>query len=253
MRAVIYARVSTDKQKESSVDEQVRRCRQYCELRNYEVIEIFAENPEGNTSGMKLDRPEYTRMMDMIEEWDIAVAYKLDRFHRNSSNAAAWATTLNNGGKNFAALDIDIDTSTAMGMGIFKIMTVLNEMEVDITRERTRMGMEARKHEGAKIGKPPLGYLSKFKRTGQDADKGILEVCPSEADTVRFIFDCKEKGLGLSETAESLTEAGIKTRTGKSIWKPSVIGGILEREGFYQGTYMDLDGVTKEYSWEAIL
>ena len=32
-------------------------------------------------------------------------------------------------------MDIDVDTTSAMGMAVFKIITALNEMEVEVTRE----------------------------------------------------------------------------------------------------------------------
>ena len=38
MRAVIYARVSTEQQSEGSIEEQIRRCKQYCELKGYTAV-----------------------------------------------------------------------------------------------------------------------------------------------------------------------------------------------------------------------
>ena len=142
MRAVIYARVSTEQQSEGSIEEQIRRCKQYCELKGYTVVAEYTDVG----SGMKTDRPQFEIMMSNMNEWDICVAYKLDRFHRSSGNASAWAADLNNQGKNFAAIDIDIDTSSAMGLFIFRLMTSLAQLEVEQTRERTKMGWDAIVH-----------------------------------------------------------------------------------------------------------
>ena len=107
MRAVTYARISTDQQSETSLSEQTRRAKQYAEMREYEVVASF----EDTGTGTKMDREGFQSMMESIDDWDIVIAYKLDRFHRSSTNALAWATELNDLGKNFVAMDIDVDLS----------------------------------------------------------------------------------------------------------------------------------------------
>ena len=176
MRAVTYARISTDQQSETSLSEQTRRAKQYAEMREYEVVASF----EDTGTGTKTDREGFQNMMNSIDDWDIVIAYKLDRFHRSSTNALSWATELNGLGKNFVAMDIDVDTSTAMGMAIFKIITALNQMEVEVTRERTIMGIQGVKNQGRWVGKPPYGYNSKYSETKDDKDKGILVINPNE-------------------------------------------------------------------------
>ena len=149
--------------------------KQYAEMREYEVVASF----EDTGTGTKTDREGFQNMMNSIDDWDIVIAYKLDRFHRSSTNALSWATELNGLGKNFVAMDIDVDTSTAMGMAIFKIITALNQMEVEVTRERTIMGIQGVKNQGRWVGKPPYGYNSKYSETKDDKDKGILVINPN--------------------------------------------------------------------------
>jgi site-specific DNA recombinase len=249
MRAVTYARISTDMQSETSISEQTRRSKQYAELREWDIVDSF----EDTGSGMNTERSGFKEMMERADEWDVVIAYKLDRFHRSSNNAQAWAAKIGGMGKNFVALDIDVDTSKAMGMAIFKIITTLNEMEVQVTRERTTMGLEAVKNSGRHVGKPPYGYASVYARTEDDSDKGILEINPEEADVVKLIFDLSDKGKTLSDIAAKLTVAGHSTRTGKPIWSPVVIQGIIERRLFYEGHYYDSDNEMKRYTWETIL
>ena len=249
MRAVTYARISTDLQSETSLQAQTHRAKQYAEMNGHEVIASYQDIG----TGTKTEREGFQELMDTIDDWDIVIAYKLDRFHRSSANALAWATKLNGMGKNFAAMDIDVDTSTAMGMAIFKIITALNQMEVEVTRERTKMGLEGVKNAGRHVGRPPYGYDSVYARTSEDKDKGILEVNSEEADVVQTIFDLKNKEYSLSDIANNLTISGILTRSGKAIWKPTVIADILNRKDFYLGNYYDNDNELKEYTWEAIL
>ena len=249
MRAVIYARVSTEHQSEGSVEQQIRKCEEYCKFRDYEIVETYTDVG----SGMKVERPGYEAMMENIDNWDICIAYKLDRFHRSSANASKWADGLSNQNKNFAAIDIDIDTVTAMGRFIFRLMSSLAQLEVEQTRERTKMGMEGVKNQGRKLGPAPYGYNSKFARTGNNDDKGLLELNKEEADVVRAIYDCQKKGMSLSEICEHLVAAKIRTKSGNTIWKTSTISGILKKEYFYRGLYEGPDGEEKEYSWPSIL
>lgn len=249
MRAVLYGRVSTDLQSETSVNEQIRRCQQYAELKGWTIVGEYTDVG----SGMKMERTGFQSMMDNIQEWDVAIAYKLDRFHRSSSNAQVWAKSLNAQDKNFVALDYDIDTTSVHGRLIYTILTALAEMEVELTRERTQMGLQGVKNEGRWVGKPPYGYDSVYSRTENESDKGILEVNQAEAEIVRMIFELHESNNSLGEIAESLTTAGVLTKSGKAIWNTVTIGDIIKRKEFYEGTYYDLENTQQKYSWETIL
>ena len=249
MRAAIYGRVSTEMQTETSVNEQLRRCRQYAELKGWEVIEEFSDVG----SGMNTERPGFTELMDRVNDWDVVIAYKLDRFHRSSANAQLWAKQLDAAGKNFVALDYDIDTTSVHGRLIYTILTALAEMEVELTRERTKMGLQGVKNEGRWVGKPPYGYDSVYALTGDDSDKGLLSIKPEEAEVVKMIFELSEQGESFTAIAEALITAGILTKSGKRSWSNATIRDILNRGDFYKGHYYDLENVRQSYSWEAIL
>ena len=248
MRAVVYARVSTDQQSEGSIEEQMRRCKQYCELKGYTVVAEYTDVG----SGMNTDRPQYEMMMSNMHEWDICVAYKLDRFHRSSGNASSWAANLNDKGKNFAAIDIDIDTSSAMGLFIFRLMTSLAQLEVEQTRERTKMGLQAVKRQGRWLGRPPYGYDSKKTKTGNNGDVGILVINPEEADVVKLIFGYNTAGYSYKEIAQQLTEQAFQTRKGTP-WAWTTIMSILKNRSLYEGVWVDDDDEERTYAWGKIL
>lgn len=248
MRAVTYSRISTDLQSETSVQEQTRRCKQYIEMKGWDFVDSF----EDVGTGMNMEREGFQQLMQRKEEWDVVVAFKLDRFHRSSANAQAWASDLNAIGKNFVALDIDVDTTSAMGMAVFRIITALNQMEVEVTKERTVMGIVAKQNSGKWVGKPPYGYNSAFAVTGDDSEKGNLVVNPEEADIVRIIFD-QSAGSTASEICNFLIENGIRTRSGSLKWASSTIKGILDNREFYEGTFYNTNNEQQKYEWKAIL
>lgn len=249
MRAITYARISTDMQSETSIQEQTRRCKQYAEMKGWEFVDSF----EDVGTGMNTEREGFQSLMDRIEEWDVVVAFKLDRFHRSSTNAQAWASELNTIGKNFVALDIDVDTTSAMGMAVFRIITALNQMEVEVTRERTVMGLVAKQNSGKWVGKPPYGYDSAYAISGDAGDKGVLLINKAESDVVKIIFDQSVAGKTSSEIADFLIENGIRTRTNKLSWASATINGILNNKDFYEGKFYDSNNDLKKYGWEAIL
>jgi len=236
-------------QTETSLNEQTLRATQHAESKGYEIVAEFRDVG----TGTKTDRPGFQEMMERIDEWDIVIAYKLDRYHRSSTNALSWAAELNKIGKNFVAMDIDVDTSTAMGMAIFKIITALNQMEVEVTRERTIMGIQGVKNEGRWVGKPPYGYDSKFAASKNDKDKGFLIINPEEADIVKFIFDSNGSDKTNSDIVNDLISNSVLTRTGKRNWASATIAGILDNRMFYEGNYFNSSNEIQDYSWGSIL
>ena len=54
MKAVIYSRVSTDHQSEGSVEQQIRKCREYCAFKDYEVVEVYSDVGSGMKTELSL-------------------------------------------------------------------------------------------------------------------------------------------------------------------------------------------------------
>ena len=78
-RAVIYARFSSDNQREESIDAQVRACKAYCKGKGYLVTHIYRDEAK---SGTKLaGRDAYKQMLDDAKEdlFDIIIFHKVDR------------------------------------------------------------------------------------------------------------------------------------------------------------------------------
>jgi site-specific DNA recombinase len=249
-KAVIYARVSTDMQSDSSIEQQVRDLKGYVARKGYRLVAIYHETGSGTETET---RRQFQDMMNDIKSWDIVLAVKLDRFHRNRRNLDTWVDTVIDNGKNFVALDADIDTSTIMGRAMLDFMGIINELEVKMTRVRTISGMKGKKNKGKYVGRPPYGYDSKFSRTESKEDKGLLEVNTAESIVVQNIFASFRKGSSPKMIADDLNDAGVPTKRSGSIWISNTIRSILANEILYLGIYYDEDGIEKEYSWEGIL
>ena len=85
-RAVIYARYSSDNQREASIDDQVRLCRAYADRQGWRVTEVYDDRA---ISGASLLRPGYQSMMARARtgEVEVVLAESLDRLSRDQESA----------------------------------------------------------------------------------------------------------------------------------------------------------------------
>lgn len=97
MKAVIYARYSSDNQREESIEGQIRDCKAYAE---YNGIEIVGEYIDRAFSAKTDDRPDFQRMIaDSAKKlFDVVLVWKLDRFARNRYDSAFYRFTLRKNG-----------------------------------------------------------------------------------------------------------------------------------------------------------
>lgn len=86
-RAAIYARYSSDNQREASIEDQVRLCRQKTEREGWHLVEVYSDHA---ISGATTLRPGYQKMLEdaRIGRFDILVAEALDRLSRDQENIA---------------------------------------------------------------------------------------------------------------------------------------------------------------------
>lgn len=97
MKAVIYARYSSDNQREESIEGQLRDCRAYAE---YNGIDIVGEYIDRAFSAKTDDRPDFQRMVSDSSKklFDVVLVWKLDRFARNRYDSAFYRYTLRKNG-----------------------------------------------------------------------------------------------------------------------------------------------------------
>lgn len=87
MNAVIYARYSSDSQREESIEGQLRECREYAERNNMIIVGTYIDRA---LSAKTADRPEFQRMIkDSSKElFEIVLVWKLNRFSRGRYDSA---------------------------------------------------------------------------------------------------------------------------------------------------------------------
>ena len=106
MTAVIYARYSSDNQREESIEGQIRECTAYAEKNGITIVKHYIDRA---VSAKTDNRPEFQQMIKDSDKklFDIVLVWKLDRFARNRYDSARYKTQLKkNGVKLMSATEI---------------------------------------------------------------------------------------------------------------------------------------------------
>ena len=238
--AAIYTRVSSPNQvREYSLEEQERRCRERCEMLGWQVRYLFRE--EG-VSGATINRPKFQIMLEKARtmRFDILVFWKLDRFCRSLVDLVNIERELRDYGISLHSVTEQIDTTSPVGKFNFRNLASAAELERDLIKERSKMGMHAlaRQHKWPN-NYPPLGY--------DKAEDGKLKINEEEAKLVWWIFEKYLDFKSMPEVAFRLNQKGIKTKRSNR-WSVPSVKKVLDDE-LYIGRYKvaGVDDQVEEY------
>lgn len=228
-KAVIYVRVSSEKQVENySLDFQEKSLRRYAQENNMQVMKVFRE--EGY-SGTNTNRPAYKEMIKYLEEnsIDAILLHKLDRLHRDETNMFNDIKRFRESKIKIVAVADGIDTSDESATLATAILAAIGANFSRNLSKTTRSGLlsaaENCLHTG---GKPPYGY--KINR-----DTMLLEIDETTAPAVRKMFELYADSFGTSDIIEWLKNNGYKTSKGNS-FKANALNEIFHNEK-YRGCY----------------
>lgn len=109
-RAVLYARFSSDNQREESIEAQLRAMHDYCSRNSIVIIGEFCDRAKSATTD---DRPEFLKMIEKSKErnFDFAIVHKLDRFSRNRYDSAYYKRELKKNGVQLLSVLEQMDDS----------------------------------------------------------------------------------------------------------------------------------------------
>ena len=97
IKAVIYARYSSDNQREESIEGQLRECVAFAERSGFTVLQHYIDRAY---SAKTDNRPEFQRMINDSQKklFDVVIVWKLDRFARNRYDSARYKNQLKKNG-----------------------------------------------------------------------------------------------------------------------------------------------------------
>ena len=218
MRAALYARVSTEDQAVEgfSLEAQVKKLEAFCRQEGYDIVDRYVDD---GYSGRKTNRPEYQRMLQEIDSWDVLVVLKMDRIHRNSVNFTQMMDLLRKKNKDFVSVYDKFDTVSTMGRFVMDIMQRIAQLESEQIGDRVRMAMQYK----AQTTKSNLGSAHPY---GYTYDKGQLVIVEEEAHIVRAIYNMRIRGSSLQDICDFLNNAQIESKKGVG-WSRQTVSNIL--------------------------
>ena len=237
--AGIYARFSTEMQRESSIEDQIRRGRELIARAGGDpsTAEIF---PDYAVSGASLVRPGFEAMMRAVAEKRIGVIVTEDisRISRDFADAAMIFKRLQFLDVPLISVADGIDTSSKNAKMQFFMQSMMADAFLDTLRDKTLRGLEGRMLKGYATGSVPFGF-----RTVVETDKhgGVIgsriEIDEEEAAIVRRIFAAYLDDGALQRIARMLNIEGVPSpragsRHKRFGWGSSTIRAILYNERY---------------------
>jgi len=215
VKAVLYARVSTEEQLDNwSVQAQTRTFQEYCIQKGWTCVGIYKEEGKSARSDSIDKRPQFRKLLDDCKkrEFDIIVVHSLDRWSRNLSVTLQSFKQLADQGIFFCSITENIDYSTPEGRLFLAMLGAFAQYFSDSLAKHTSKGMKERVMNGLPNGDVPFGYRRNIKDKIGEQD-GHLYIVPEEAEAVKIIFQhYAGGGWSLSKLAAWLNEGKFHTR-----------------------------------------
>jgi site-specific DNA recombinase len=220
-RAAIYARYSTDRQSESSAEDQARLCRERASREGWIVVAEFLDPA---ISGATRDRPQLNALMARAAEFDVVVTESLDRLSRDQEDIAAIHKRLR-----FAGVEIVTLADGAIGEIHIGLKGTMAALFLKDLGDKTRRGQIGRVAAGRIPGGLSYGYekVQQLDERGEPM-RGLRAVNAVEAAIVRRIFAEYAAGLAPREIAKRLNADGVPPPRG-GFWRANTIVGHRTR------------------------
>ena len=222
--AVIYARFSCSKQREASIDDQLRICREWCAREGYVVV---AEYCDYAMSGRSADRPQFQAMVANAGESELVVVYMMDRFSRDVYDAPIYKKRLREKGVRVvsATESIPDGPESILIENIYEAMAAMESAHIS---RRVSRGMEGNALKCGHNGVTLYGY-----DFGEDGRYVINE---EQAEIVRECFARKIAGEPVGAIAADLARRGIRKGKNRKV-SYGFVYNMLKNEK-YTGTYI---------------
>jgi site-specific DNA recombinase len=213
--AALYARFSSDLQKDISIDDQNALCERYAAREGIKVVAKFSDRAKSGSSLFDRDQLLELMLAAKARKFDAIVVESLDRLSRDQADLAGLFKKLKFYGVDL--LTVNEGQTTDMHVGIRGIVGAMYLKDLGDKVRRHHFG---RAREGKVMGLVTYGYCSIAGRPGE------REVDPERAAIVRRIFGEYARGISPRDIALGLARDGIPSPNGAKAWShQSFMGG----------------------------
>jgi site-specific DNA recombinase len=219
MRAVIYARYSSDLQRDASIEDQIRLCRERIEQEGWQYLHAYSDRASSGASSL---RPAYQSLLEDARraKFDIVVAEALDRLSRDQEDVAALYKRLS-----FAGIRLITLTEGEISELHVGLKGTMNALFLKDLADKTRRGLRGRVAEGRSAGGLCYGYEVVPQTDGRgEPVRGGRRVNPAEAAVVGRIFTLFSRGMSARAIARLLNGERVSGPGGRP-WGDTTIRG----------------------------
>jgi len=223
MKAAVYARYSSDLQRPASIEDQVRRCREYAEARGWQVAQEHIYTDHAISGAITRARPGYQRMLAEAKEhvFDVVLADEQSRFSRDQAECLNLEKRLRFWGVGMVTVAGGLDTiaNPKAAKALVMVNGIAAAFERDMNAERQRRSLTGQVLRGMHAGGACYGYRGKRlfdQREGDPEGTGKslgvqLVIHPGEAEVVRRVFQLYADGKSPRQIAAILNREGVPT------------------------------------------
>ena len=237
MKAVIYARYSSDNQREESIEGQLRECTAFAEKNGITILRHYIDRA---FSAKTDNRPEFQNMIKDSNKklFDMVIVWKLDRFARNRYDSARYKAQLKKNGVKVVSAT-EVISEGAEGIILESVLEGYAEYYSADLSEKVIRGMTDNalkcKYNGGTL---PIGYMID--------EEQHFQIDPLTAPFVLDVFKKYDKGATMTELRDWLNECGIKNTRGQSMKYNSIQHMLINRRYIGEFKYRDVivpDGI----------
>lgn len=225
MRGAGYARYSTDKQTDNSIEAQMRKIREYCAENDIELVATFEDDAQ---SGTNMERSGFLELLAAARrhEFEAVLIYDVSRGSRDVGDWFQFRKTMMLLNIKVISVTQKLGDITNSSDFLLELITVgMGQHEVLQTRQKSIDGVAVKAKQGVFLGgTPPLGY---------DIQNGEYVINEREAAAVRTIFSMYAAGKSYDQILTALH--GAVGKMGRPLGKNS-LHSVLNNER-YIGIY----------------
>ena len=209
LRCAVYSRFSSDRQSPVSIEDQIRKCREYASRQGWTVLEghIYADHA---VTGTIAERTGLQRLVAAAEQkarsFDAILIDDTSRLTRKLADALNLYERLTFAGVRLVAVSQGVDSDSSQAEILFGVHGLIDSVYSRELGLKTHRGMQGCALKALHTGGRVFGY-----RSLREPDGVRLEIAESEASTVRRIFELYSGGYSLKRIAHLLNAEGVKS------------------------------------------
>ncbi len=241
MRAAVYARFSSENQREQSIDDQIRVCREFAARDGITILDNHIYFDEAQSGSIR-SRPGLEALKKAAEDkqFDALLVDDSSRLSRDNQHFNTLLCLFQYWGISLISVSDGLDMREEHAKVAYQFRGIINELYLTDLKKKTHRGQMGQVLRGFSVGSRGYGYTtvpegeSKYDKKGRlRADGFRLVIIPEEARVIQRIFQEFIEGKAVTKITKQLNQDRVPTKVRlKGGWNVSTVSRILKDEKY---------------------